>query len=135
LARRCSPLVALFDKDGRYHQAVKEFFREYTGRLHTSWAVITEVLHMLDFDVRAQIDFLTWVPRDALEITPLNKEWVARIAALSQKYADVSIDFAEATLIVIFEVERIKEIISIDSDFYIYRNIRNEYLENIFKTK
>jgi predicted nucleic acid-binding protein len=139
LARRslvdAGPLIALFDRDDRYHRAVKEFFRGYTGRLHTSWAVITEVLHMLDFDIRAQIDFLTWVQRDALEITPLTKECITRIVALSQKYADIPMDFADATLIVISESEKIKEIVSIDSDFYIYRNIRNEYLENVFKTE
>jgi predicted nucleic acid-binding protein len=139
LARRslvdAGPLIALFDRDDRYHRAVKEFFRGYTGRLHTSWAVITEVLHMLDFDIRSQIDFLTWVQRDALEITPLTKECITRIVALSQKYADIPMDFADATLIVISELEKIKEIVSIDSDFYIYRNIRNEYLENVFKTE
>jgi predicted nucleic acid-binding protein len=128
------PLIALFDKDDRYHQAVMEFFRGYTGRLYTSWAVITEVLHMLDFDLRAQIDFLTWLQRDALKIIPLTKGCLARISALSQKYADVPMDFADATLIVISEIKQIKEVISIDSDFYIYRNIRREYLENIFKT-
>jgi predicted nucleic acid-binding protein len=138
LARRslvdAGPLIALFDKDDGYHQAVKEFFRGYAGRLYTSWAVITEVLHMLDFDIRAQIDFLTWLRRDALEIAPLTKECIGRIIALSRKYADIPMDFADATLIVISESEQIKEIVSIDSDFYIYRNIRNEYLENVFKT-
>jgi len=41
-------------------------------------------------------------------------------------------DFADASLIIVSESENIKEIISIDSDFYIYRNIRNEYIKNIF---
>ncbi|MGD8400229.1 MAG: PIN domain-containing protein [Bacillota bacterium] len=135
--RKClvdaGPLIALFDKDDRYHPAVKEFFRGYFGRLYTSWAVVTEVLHMLDFDNRAQIDFLTWVQRDALEITPLTKECLARIIALSRKYADVPMDFADATLIVISEMKQIREIVSIDSDFYVYRNIRNEYLENVLR--
>jgi predicted nucleic acid-binding protein len=128
------PLIALFDKDDRYHRPVREFFKGYFGRLYTSWPVITEVLHMLDFDIRAQIEFLTWVQRDALEIIPLTKECLARITTLSQKYADVPMDFADATLIVISEIKQIKEIVSIDSDFYIYRNIRNEYLENVLKT-
>jgi predicted nucleic acid-binding protein len=88
------PLIALFDKDDRYHHPVKEFLKSYSGRLYTSWAVITEVLYMLDFDIRAQIDFLTWIQRDALEITPLTKECIARVISLSQKYADVPMDFA-----------------------------------------
>ena len=41
-------------------------------------------------------------------------------------------DFADASLILVSELDNIKEIISIDSDFYIYRNLRNEYIKNIF---
>jgi predicted nucleic acid-binding protein len=137
LALKClvdaGPLIALFDRDDHYHQVAKEFFKAYFGRLYTSWAVITEVLHMLDFNPQVQIDFLTWLQRDALEIIPLSKECIDRIINLSKKYSDIPMDFADATLIVIAEVKQIKAIISIDSDFYIYRNIRNEYLENVFK--
>lgn len=75
------PLIALFDRDDQFHNAIKEFLRIYKGYLLTTWPVITEVLHMLDFNVNAQ---------------------------------------------------NIKEIISIYSNFCIYRNIRNEYLINIF---
>jgi len=51
---------------------------------------------------------------------------------LSQKYSDVPMDFTDATLILISELENVKYIITIDSDFYIYRDIRNEYLNNLF---
>ena len=35
-------------------------------------------------------------------------------------------------LIALFDKYNISEIASIDSDFYIYRNIRNQFLVNIF---
>jgi len=41
-------------------------------------------------------------------------------------------DFTDATLIIISEIKNIDDIISIDSDFYIYRNVRNKYLKNVF---
>lgn len=126
------PLIALFDRDDKYHVPVKKFIKKYEGRLYTSWPVITEVLHMLDFNVNVQIDFLKWISRDALEVIPISKESISRIIKLSEKYSDIPMDFADATLIVISEIENINEIISIDSDFYIYRNIRNEYIKNIF---
>ncbi|MDI3548598.1 MAG: uncharacterized protein PWR10_2250 [Halanaerobiales bacterium] len=126
------PLIALFDRDDKYHVPVKEFIKKYEGRLYTSWPVITEVLHMLDFNVNVQIDFLKWISRDALEVIPISKESISRIIKLSEKYSDIPMDFADATLIVISEIENISEIIAIDSDFYIYRNIRNEYIKNIF---
>lgn len=40
-------------------------------------------------------------------------------------------DFADATMIVISEIENIRDIITLDSDFYTYRNIRKEALNNI----
>ena len=41
-------------------------------------------------------------------------------------------DLADATLIVAAEEHNIKEIATIDSDFYIYRDVRKRYLKNIF---
>lgn len=127
------PLIALFDKDDVYHDQIKGFLREYKGRLITSWAVITEVLHMLDFNIEAQIDFMKWIKRDALEIPNITKKDITRIISLSKKYSDIPMDFADATLIVISESKNIEEIISIDSDFYIYGNIRDKYIKNIFQ--
>lgn len=129
------PLIALFDRDDNHHTRVKRFLKSYRGHLFTSWAVITETLHMLDFDVRVQIDFLRWIQRDAINVVALAKEHISRIIELSSKYADLPMDFADATLIVISETEHIKEIITIDSDFHVYRNIRKEMLNNLLELK
>lgn len=133
--KRClidaGPLIALFDKDDKFHGLIREFLKNYKGRLYTTWPVITEVLHMLDFSAETQINFLKWINRGALEIIQINTENISRIIELCGKYSDVPMDFADASLIVASELENIKEIISIDSDFYIYRNIRNEYIRNI----
>lgn len=126
------PLIALFDRDDKFHISVKDFIKRFKGRLYTSWPVITEVLHMLDYSVNTQIDFLKWVRKGALDIKQITTEDISRIIELSEKYSDIPMDFADASLIIIAESERIKEIISIDADFYIFRNIRNEYIKNIF---
>ncbi len=134
--KRClidaGPLIALFDNDDKFHIPVKEFLMKYEGRLYTTWPVITEVLHMLDFSVGTQIDFLKWISLGAIEVKQIDVSDISRIIDLSEKYSDVPMDFADASLIIISELEDIKEMISIDSDFYIYRNIRNEYVKNIF---
>ncbi len=127
------PLIALFDKDDKYHRAVKKLLKSYKGYLYTSWPVITEVMHMLDFNVNVQIDFLKWTSMGGLDVVQLSQNNIYRIIELSEKYSDVPMDFADATLIIISENKKIDEIISIDSDFYIYRNLRNKYLRNIFK--
>jgi len=134
--KRClidtGPLIALFDRDDKFHTPIKDFLKKYEGRLYTTWPVITEVLHMLDFSVDTQIDFLKWISLGAIEVKQIDMADISRIIDLSEKYSDVPMDFADASLIIISELEDIKGIISIDSDFYIYRNIRNEYVKNIF---
>lgn len=86
---------------------------------------------MLDFNVQVQLDFLRWLERDAIQIIPLAKSHLTRIIELSDKYSDLPMDFADATLIAISESEGIEEIITIDSDFY--RNFPKKMLENIFQ--
>ncbi len=127
------PLIALFDRSDDYHASMLEFLRNYSGRLVTSWAVVTEALHMLDFNVNVQMDFLRWIKRDAIEIPALTKYHISRIIELTGKYSDVPMDFADATLIVLSEMENIGEIITIDSDFHVYSNLRKEMLTNIFE--
>ena len=126
------PLIAFFDKDDKFHEDIVELLQSFEGILYSSWPVITGVMNMLDFNVRAQLDFLKWIELGGVEIVELLKNKISRIIALSQKYADVPMDLADASLIVISEIENIDKIITIDSDFHIYRNIRDEYLENVF---
>ncbi|MCK8825501.1 type II toxin-antitoxin system VapC family toxin [Fuchsiella alkaliacetigena] len=129
------PLIALFDQDDKYHQAIKDFLKSYKGHLYTSWPVITEVLHMLDFNIDVQLDFLRWIQRGGVEVVQLSPTNLSRIIELSAKYSNVPMDFADATLIVISEMKNIDEIISIDSDFYVYRKLRDNNLKNIFNIK
>ena len=126
------PLIAFFDKDDKFHEDIVELLQSFEGILYSSWPVITGVMNMLDFNVRAQLDFLKWIELGGVEIVELSKNKISRILTLSQKYADVPMDLADASLIVISEIENIDKIITIDSDFHIYRNIRDEYLENVF---
>lgn len=127
------PLIALFNKNDKYHKQIKEFIKNYSGSLITTWPVLTEVSHMLDFNIKTQIDFLTWVQLGAVRIEDIDNSDILRIIELSKKYSNVPMDLADASLVVLSENLNIKEIITIDSDYYIYRTINKEMIENIFK--
>ena len=129
------PLIALFNKSDKYHEKIKEFIKNYKGLLTTSWPVITEVCHMLDFNINAQIDFLKWIKLGGLKVEDIETEEIDKIIKLSEKYSDIPMDLADATLIIISERLGIKEIITIDSDYYIYRTTEREMLINIFNFK
>jgi predicted nucleic acid-binding protein len=94
--------------------------------------VITEVSQMLDFSTKTQINFLKWINRGGLQIFDLEFYHLIRMIELSEKFTDVPMDLADATLIVASEAKGISKIASIDSDFYVYRDIRNKYLTNVF---
>jgi len=126
------PLIGLFDRSDSHHFKAVRFLEEFNGTLWTTWPVITEVSHMLDFSTRVQLAFLEWIRRGGVQLFPLGGDHVERIIELSQKFQDVPMDLADASLIVASEEKGIKEIASIDSDFYLYRDIRNRYLSNVF---
>jgi predicted nucleic acid-binding protein len=126
------PLIALFDKSDSYHTRAVSFLKQSQGLLITTWPVITEVSHMLDFSTKTQINFLKWINRGGLQIFDLEFYHLIRMIELSEKFTDVPMDLADATLIVASEAKGITKIASIDSDFYIYRDIRNKYLKNVF---
>jgi len=125
------PLIALFDKDDKYHNSVIKFLKTFDGQLITSWPVITEVTHLLSFNVNVQIDFLEWLKREAVTIINLENIHLERIIQLSKKYSDVPMDLADSSLIVIAELTNITDIITIDSDYYIYRTKNKKSLNNI----
>lgn len=126
------PLIALFDRSDQYHFKSLKFLEEFTGQLWTSWPVITEVSHMLEFNVKVQINFLEWIKRGGLQIAELNDRHLFRISALTEKFKDVPMDLADASLMAISESLGITEIATIYSDFYIYRDVRNQKLTNVF---
>jgi len=125
------PLIALFDKDDKYHNSVIKFLKKFDGQLITSWPVITEVTHLLSFNVNVQIDFLEWLKREAVTIINLENVHLERIIQLSKKYSDVPMDLADSSLIVIAELTNITDIITIDSDYYVYRTKNKKSLNNI----
>jgi predicted nucleic acid-binding protein len=126
------PLIALFNAKDRYHLKAVAFLEAFSGNLWTTWPVITEVSHMLDFSTKAQLNFLTWINRGGLHLFDLPSQHIFRFIELTEKFQDVPMDLVDASLMVASELTGYKEIASIDGDFNIYRDIRNQYLTNVF---
>ena len=127
------PLIALFDKNDKYHQVVVDFFRDFQGEFITTWAVITEVTHMLDFNLKVQIDFLKWVELGALTLYNIEQSELQEIIKMMSKYTNVPMDLADSSLMYIAQKEKITDIVSIDSDFDIYRTIKKQALCNLLR--
>ena len=128
------PLIALFDGSDKYHLEVKTFLKSYNGQLLTTWAVMTEVSHMLDFNLNVQIDFLKWVELGGLQIYDISQKDLTDIIKMIQTYTNVPMDLADATLMYAAHKESLDKILSIDSDFDIYRTLKQGSLQNVLRT-
>ena len=127
------PLIALFDGSDRYHERVLAYLKDFRGELITTWAVITEVSHILDFNLNVQFDFLGWVEQGGVRLYEIRQYEIADMIEAMQKYTNVPMDLADATLMYIAHKENIKDILSIDSDFDIYRTLKQGYLNNVLR--
>jgi predicted nucleic acid-binding protein len=126
------PIIALFNKRDAYHTRILKFLENKNYRLWTTWPVVTEACHLLSFSVAAQINFLEWIKRGGLSVVEIKMEELPNLIDFTKKYQDVPMDLADASLMIVAESLSIDKIISIDTDFYIYRDIRKNYLKNIF---
>lgn len=115
------PLIALFDSSDKYHQEAVDFIKTNKYPLATTLASITETLHLLDFNRNAQIDFLEWVHRGAVEIHNIENSDFKRLRELTEKYRDLPMDFADSCLVHLAEKLNLNTIATIDRDFTIYR--------------
>ena len=48
-----------------------------------------------------------------------------------EKYSDLPMDLADASLMALAEARQIREIISLDADFSIYRTLKGKVLHNL----
>lgn len=126
------PLIALFDRDDKYHTSIIEFIKNTNYRFISTTAVLTETMYMLDFNIAVQLNFLEWIMKEGVIIHEIKQSNIKRIIDLTKKYSDRPMDFADATLVIAAEERGIRQIISIDSDFDIYRLYNKMKIENIF---
>jgi len=127
------PLIALFATNDKHHKGIRDFLKAHPYRFVSTLAVFTEVSHILGFSVKAQRDFYEWVMYKGVIISDINQNDMPRIVELTDKYADLPMDFADATLVITAEKTSIREIISLDKDFDVYRLPGREQIHNIYK--
>jgi len=118
------PIVAFLDARDAEHETVAAALENFSGRLVTTSAVIVEAMHLLG-SVRSGpgllIDFLLSSQTEVHECTSL--ESLAEAAQLMEKYADVPMDFADATLVRLAERLKLHHVCTLDRrGFRVYRH-------------
>ncbi|MCK5094279.1 MAG: toxin-antitoxin system, toxin component, PIN family protein [Spirochaetes bacterium] len=69
--------------------------------------------------------------RGGVELFDISVEKLNRIIEINRKYQDIPMDLADASLVAVSEETGIREILTIESDYYIYRTITKEMIRNV----
>jgi len=116
------PIVALFDRDDRYHTLGVETIKTIRESLLSTWPVITECFYLLNFSWEIQDDLWLFLQRGGIEIYPLEKGHFSQCRELMEQYRDLPMDLADATLVALAETEGVSRVFTLDhKDFYVYR--------------
>ena len=108
------PLIALFDASDKYHHKAVNFIKNNKYPLVTALVSIARILHLLGFNRNAQIDFLDWVHRGALEIQNIENNDFQRLKELTEKYRDLPMDFADSCWVYLAEKLKVNIIATIE---------------------
>jgi len=94
----------------------------------STWMPVTEAMYLLEFSFSAQGALLEMIERRALQVLDLVAGDMSDIRTLMKKYEDLSMDFADATLVHVANRGKIREVFTLDRrDFGVYRLERGDF--------
>ena len=116
------PLVALLDRSDGAHGSCVEALRSVSGRMLTTEPVVTESLWLLDHSLAAQKACVELLLAADVKIIGQTSDTLKRAIVLMEKYHNVPMDYADATLVVLAENEGVADIFTLDKrGFEVYR--------------
>ncbi len=128
------PLLALFNGADKWHAKVLAWLRSNEGaQLVTTWPVLTEVCALLSRRVGnpAALDFLRWAHRGGVDVDEPIASTLESVLAISERYADLPLDLADASIAEAAARLRTRQVLTLDSDFDIYRDKAGKALTNV----
>jgi predicted nucleic acid-binding protein len=96
---------------------------------------VTEAVYMLDFSKKAQSALLKWLGESSIIIERIESEDLLTICTLFEKYNDFPLDFADACIVHLAERLGTNDVVSVDSDFEIYRMNKKKSFKNMLVLK
>lgn len=117
------PLVALLDAGDNRHGDCIKAIKTLTGPLMTTWPVLSEAMFLTARAGGWPMQRALWslVLRDDLVLFDLDRDARERSSILMERYRDVPMALADATLVALAEQLKVSRVFTLDSDFRIYR--------------
>lgn len=101
--------------------------------MKTTWPCFTEAMHLVNRARGYPAQAALWALRTSgrLVIHDLTPVETDRMATLRERYRNVPMDMADASIVAVAESQSIRRVFAVDSDFYIYRLADGSALEVI----
>ena len=105
------------------------------AKLLSTWPVATEVCALLARRIhnQAALDFLRWAQRGGIGLDSPGDLSLADVLAISERFASLPFDLADASIAEASARLRIAHILSIDADFDVYRDRAGAPLVNLLR--
>jgi uncharacterized protein len=115
------PLVAFFNRAERHHGWAADRIEELEPPLLLCEPVLVEAMYLLRRHPAAQDTLLEFLKNGALSIAFRIEEHVGAVGKLLQKYRDTPMSLADACVVRMAELHERHGVLTLDSDFSIYR--------------
>ncbi len=115
------PLVAFLNKRDHYHKWAIEQFASYPPPFYSCEPVITETCFLLNNTKDGVGKILKLIDMDLIKIPFMMKNEIEHLQYLTDKYKNVPASLADASLIRMSEQISGSIILTLDSDFRVYR--------------
>jgi len=123
-----SPLVAFIDKSDNSHLWAVETWKKLRPPLFTCEAVIAESCFLLQNVHEGESSILSLLEAEVIKI-PFNlSEEVTAINQLMKQYKSIPMSLADACLVRMSKLIKGSSVFTLDSDFRIYRQYKNQVI-------
>ena len=129
------PLVALLNHRDEYHGWAREQFQHLTNPLLTCEGAITEAIYLLQADRLPPWNVVELVNREIVTVQFDFESNHNRVLSLMKKYADTPMDFVDACLVAMTEEKRDCKLLTLNSDFRVYRRFERQTIPLIIPQK
>lgn len=116
------PLVALLKRDDDHHEEIVRALKGIRDPLVSVWPVIVEAMYLLASSWRAQKTLWEILETGVVQLLHLGEADIADMKSLMEKYRDLPMDMADASLVHVADREGIRRVLTLDHrDFSVYR--------------
>ena len=130
--------LALANRRDRHHAACVAALDNLDEPLVTTWPVMVETCHLLlaRLGVEAELKFVASARDGAFEVFTLGEDHLPRVHELMEKYRDLPMDLADASLVIAAEDLGSGRILSTDErDFHAYRWKQRRPFKNLLRLR